>query len=80
MMAVCGLNQLILSLTTAFLLKIKRSIKTQETHCEMTVAHAAPCTPHLNHKIKIASKITLRTAPSIMANMVTPGNPWALVQ
>ena len=45
----------------------------------MTVAIAAPCTPILNTKMKIGSKITFKTAPSTIEVIAYLGFPSALI-
>lgn len=50
-----------------------------DNNWEIIVARAAPCTPMLNTKMKIGSRMMFATAPKITVIIPMRPNPWELV-
>ena len=64
---------------TVFLPKRNATTQMHETHCEITVASAAPLTPILSPKINIGSSTIFDTAPIITVTMPIFAKPCAVI-
>ena len=58
---------------------LRATTQTHETHCEITVASAAPLTPILSPKINIGSSTIFDTAPIITVTMPIFAKPCAVI-
>ena len=82
-----GINTLDSILKYSFLIfkRVLSPVKNFTTHIaetpwEMMVARAAPFTPIPNPKIKIGSRIILRTAPTRTVTILILEKPWAVIK
>ena len=58
----------------------KRSIHIVDTHCEMTVASAAPRTPMFSPNMNTGSSIMFMTAPITTVSMLSREKPCAVMK